>query len=697
MRAFSLPTGNRSCTAKARQALKRPLGTALVQLRFSIVIAGCLARASAEAGLELFVGSGRDGDLVVSLGETSKVDVVKTWIKNTSFSGDELRVNDATGFSVGDEVLVVKMRVNSVNSAGNGFRSTVKASDVANSRLTLSNEIPYRLSASDRIVVQRIPHYRNVTIKGTLTADKWNGTNGGILAFRVSDTLVIEPTGVIDANELGFRGGAGSGDESPAQSGETFFVDQPIQTAPNASGGGGATSDGNIPRHGGGGGGGGNKTSGDNGAAPSGIGGLAHFAGLVIGDDYFILGGGGGGGGWSNLGIHSAQRPGMPGLSGGGIIHIASYQIIVYAGSAISANGQEGYYGGYVGTNWEPPRGGGGGGAGGFIWLQTMFLDYLSISPPSVKGGRGSWDHSPWPGGAGGMGWYRLDYGFADGFYGSPDVHVAVNGTTTNANSSIVLTPIPNQILDELTTLSLTLSASNVDTPAQPLTFSLVSGPDGMTVTAGGILSWTPTEAQGPSTNDVTVCVSNGAAWGRKKFSVVVREVNSVPTLGPFSNVVVRANGDFVLPLPHSDSDIPANGLHFELLVGPTSAVLDATNGVFLWTPSTADIGTTNVIVVRVTDDGTPTLSTTNRFLAAVTRPHSMPSIQLLSGNRVRISWEAVSGASYVLQCKTNIVDPVWTDIVSNIIVTGSTAELDIDVVLLETNRFYRLRSVLLP
>ena len=151
------------------------------------------------------------------------------------------------------------------------------------------------------------------------------------------------------------------------------------------------------------------------------------------------------------------------------------------------------------------------------------------------------------------------------------------------------------------------------------------------------------------------------------------------------------------MPVSHGDPDIPANGLRFELLVGPTGAVLDATNGVFLWTPSTADIGTTNVIVVRVTDDGTPTLSTTNRFLAAVNRPHSVPSVRLLSGNRIRITWEAVSGASYVLQCKTNIVDPVWTDIVSNIIVTGSTAELDLDVLLSETNRFYRLRQVLPP
>ena len=36
------------------------------------------------------------------------------------------------------------------------------------------------------------------------------------------------------------------------------------------------------------------------------------------------------------------------------------------------------------------------------------------------------------------------------------------------------------------------------DDPANLLTFSLLGAPVGASITAGGVFSWTPTEAQGP-------------------------------------------------------------------------------------------------------------------------------------------------------------------------------------------------------
>src|SRR5439155_24205491 len=76
----------------------------------------------------------------------------------------------------------------------------------------------------------------------------------------------------------------------------------------------------------------------------------------------------------------------------------------------------------------------------------------------------------------------------------------------TEANSAPVLTVPTAQSVAELNTLTVTNSASDPDLPANTLTFSLVSAPAGVNLDSNtGVLSWTPSEAQGPSTNLITV------------------------------------------------------------------------------------------------------------------------------------------------------------------------------------------------
>src|SRR5439155_1359944 len=83
----------------------------------------------------------------------------------------------------------------------------------------------------------------------------------------------------------------------------------------------------------------------------------------------------------------------------------------------------------------------------------------------------------------------------------------------TEANSALVLTVPTAQTVPELSTLMVTNSASDPDLPANTLTFSLVSAPAGVNLDSNsGVLSWTPSEAQGPSTNLITVRVTDNAA-----------------------------------------------------------------------------------------------------------------------------------------------------------------------------------------
>src|SRR5207247_2301674 len=83
--------------------------------------------------------------------------------------------------------------------------------------------------------------------------------------------------------------------------------------------------------------------------------------------------------------------------------------------------------------------------------------------------------------------------------------------TVTAVNDPPVLAAIANQTVNEGNPLTLTLTATDIDLPPNTLTFSLDPGaPLGASINASsGVLSWTPSEAQGPSTNTVTVRVTD--------------------------------------------------------------------------------------------------------------------------------------------------------------------------------------------
>lgn len=103
-----------------------------------------------------------------------------------------------------------------------------------------------------------------------------------------------------------------------------------------------------------------------------------------------------------------------------------------------------------------------------------------------------------------------------------------LNGTHDEAEiiylpQAPVLAAFANKTVDELTPLTFTATAADADIPAQTLTFSLGAGaPAGASITAGGVFTWTPTEAQGPGTTTIGITVSDGGASFTKSFTVTV-------------------------------------------------------------------------------------------------------------------------------------------------------------------------------
>src|SRR5207344_865964 len=91
-----------------------------------------------------------------------------------------------------------------------------------------------------------------------------------------------------------------------------------------------------------------------------------------------------------------------------------------------------------------------------------------------------------------------------------------------------------NRTIAELATLRVTNTATDGDLPANTLTYSLIAPPAGVTISTSGVITWTPSEAQGPSTNVITTVVSDNGVpplSATNSFVVVITEVNSAPVL----------------------------------------------------------------------------------------------------------------------------------------------------------------------
>ena len=193
--------------------------------------------------------------------------------------------------------------------------------------------------------------------------------------------------------------------------------------------------------------------------------------------------------------------------------------------------------------------------------------------------------------------------------------------TVTSVNDAPVLSPIATQAVDENSLLSLYAAASDVESPPQTLTFSLVSGPGGVNVQpATGQITWTPGEALGGSTQLVTVRVSDNGSpslSATQSFSVIVRDVNSPPVLTAIPTQTVNVPASLAWQAAATDPDIPIDTLTFSLISGPAGLTVSPT-GVIAWTPTDAAWPATNLVTLRVQDAGSPSLGNTGSFQVIV-------------------------------------------------------------------------------
>ncbi len=187
--------------------------------------------------------------------------------------------------------------------------------------------------------------------------------------------------------------------------------------------------------------------------------------------------------------------------------------------------------------------------------------------------------------------------------------------TTVEANFTIVVQEvnvapvvdvIEDQSVNENVELVLDLQASDVDAPAQLLTYTLdaTSASTGMTVQAStGIFQWTPNESQ-DGTYEVELTVSDGLTAISQMFTIVVTEVNTEPVPESIPNQTTLEGNVIVFAVAVTDIDQPVQQLSYSLdatSIGKGMNI-DIMTGVFDWVPDESDDGTHDVTIT--VDDG---------------------------------------------------------------------------------------------
>jgi hypothetical protein len=268
------------------------------------------------------------------------------------------------------------------------------------------------------------------------------------------------------------------------------------------------------------------------------------------------------------------------------------------------------------------------------------------------------------------------------------------NVQVNEVNNPPVLAGIGNRNVSEGALMTVTPSVADPDTPPQTFTYSLdPTPPAGVNIdTNNGIVTWTPTEAQGPGTYFITVRVTDNGEPVQSDtttFTVIVGEVNTAPVLAAIPNQTNAPGNLITITASATDADLPAQILTYSLEPGaPAGATIDASTGAFSWMPSAADAGTTNIMTVRVTDDGSPTLSDTRSFTVVVTREMKVSDIEI-SGGTVTITWNSMPGRNYRVQHSTS-VDGDWNNL-GGVINADSFSASTTDNVGSNTRRFYRV------
>lgn len=164
---------------------------------------------------------------------------------------------------------------------------------------------------------------------------------------------------------------------------------------------------------------------------------------------------------------------------------------------------------------------------------------------------------------------------------------------------------------------------------------------------------------------------------------------NTPPVLAAITNRTVNVGQTVAFTASATDTNQPPQTLTFALLAGATNATLNTNSGAFSFRPLVTQANSTNNFTLKVSDNGTPSLSATQSFVVVV-NSLAAPSVSNVSiaGGQFSFSINGQAGPDYAVETSTNLTQ--W----SAVFITNSPA---LPFIWTETNsattmQFYRIK-----
>jgi hypothetical protein len=199
----------------------------------------------------------------------------------------------------------------------------------------------------------------------------------------------------------------------------------------------------------------------------------------------------------------------------------------------------------------------------------------------------------------------------------------------------------------------------------------------------------------GPQTNNISEGrFADGAATRYFMTTPTPRGPNTIggntaPVLGAIADRTITLGQTLGFTVTATDTESPPQVLNFSLDAGfPSGATIDATSGLFTWTPIAAQAPSVNPITVRVTDNGAPALSATRTFTVTVRTP---PRADIsLSGGRVTLGFATEPGRTYRVEYNDNLNTTDWHPLGAAILANTTSLSVPDDIGG-NPQRFYRI------
>ncbi|MCR9310828.1 Ig-like domain-containing protein [Vibrio diabolicus] len=172
--------------------------------------------------------------------------------------------------------------------------------------------------------------------------------------------------------------------------------------------------------------------------------------------------------------------------------------------------------------------------------------------------------------------------------------------TVNNVNDAPVISGSPATQVNEDSAYLFTPQVSDVD--SQAFTFSIVNKPSWASFDAStGTLSGTPDNGDVGKYQGIVISVSDGLTTTMlNRFSIVVNNVNDAPVISGTPALTVNEGSTYRFALQASDVD--SSSLSFSIRNKPSWATFDRATGLLSGTPENEHVGSTNNIVISVSD-----------------------------------------------------------------------------------------------